>query len=62
VTSGDPDLVLDLTKANGFIDQRMDRHRDEHADGTHFISVGLAGVGGKEPTTIYELTIDGASK
>ena len=62
ITSGSADLVFDLTKSNGYIDHRMDRHRDEYIDGTHYVSIGLSGVGGKEPTSIYEMTIDGASK
>ena len=62
VTSGQSDLVVDLTKENGCVQHRLDRHRDIYADGSRFVSIGLDGVGGKEPTTIYELTLDGASK
>lgn len=62
ITSGESDLVIDLTKSNGFIQHRMSRHRDEYLDGTHFISVGLSGVGGEEQTTIYEMHIDGAMR
>lgn len=62
ITSGESALVADLTKDNGYVKHRLDRHRDEHLDGTHYVSVGLSGVGGKEPTSIYEMTIDGASR
>ena len=62
VTDGEPELTVDLTKANGFAEQQMDRHRDVYMDGTHYISIEASGVGGEEPTTIFEFTIDGAAQ
>lgn len=62
VTDGEPELTVDLTKSNGQAEQRMDRHRDIYADGTHYMSVELSGVGGEEPTTLYEINIDGAQQ
>lgn len=53
-------LICDLTKENGLIDQRVDRHRDIYIDGSHYLSVDLRGTSSEEQTKVYEVTIDGA--
>lgn len=58
-TAGAPEIDVDLTKANGFAQQRLDRHRDSYADGSHYMSLELAGVTSAERTRIYQITLDG---
>lgn len=62
VTDGEPELTIDLTKTIGWVEHQMDRHRDIHLDGTRHLSVGLSGVSGEEPTTIFEVMIAGATQ
>lgn len=61
-TAGSADLVADLTKTNGFVQQRLDQGREQHIDGPRFVAVELRGVNGREPVTVYQLVLDGAVK
>lgn len=58
--AGDPDLVIDLAKPNGFAQKRLDGHREHHIDGWRHVGVGLSGCSGTEDVRVEELKIDGA--
>lgn len=57
---GAPDLVADLTKANGYSARRFDRQGDLYLDADRMVAVELRGVAGAEPVVVYQLAIGGA--
>lgn len=59
VTKASPHLVVDMTKSTGFVQARLDGHKELYADGWRFMSVELDGVTNKEPVVIYGLNLDG---
>ncbi len=58
---GDTQLVADLTKASGFVQRRLDGHKELLIDGPRFVQAELSGRSNADPITVYEATIDGAS-
>jgi len=61
VTDDEQKLSVDLDKQDGFVQHRFDRHRDMYIDGPRYVSVQLSGISGEDRTTIYQVTIDGAT-
>lgn len=59
LVAGQPGIDVDLTKANGWVQQRLDRHRDPYADGPHYVNIELSGITSAELTRIYQITLDG---
>jgi hypothetical protein len=59
-TAGSADMLLDLTKANGFAARRLERHREQYSDGLHFVAIELAGVSNQDPVVIFQIELDGA--
>ena len=59
VTDGSSDIVADLTKTIGYVQHRMDGHREPMSDGPRVMQVELAGVSNQELVVIHELGIDG---
>ena len=57
-----PDLVGDLTKSIGFLQQRLDSRRELYIDGPRYVQLELAGVSNKDKITFYEIGIDGVLK
>lgn len=57
--AGSTDLVCDLTKRLGFVQKRIDGHREIYADGKRFMAIGLSGVTGQDAQVIFQATIDG---
>ena len=60
-TCGNTDLVADLTKPSGFVQRRIDDHRELYIDGPRFVTLEIGGVSNQDPVTIYQITLDGAS-
>lgn len=60
-TAGESDWVGDLTKASGFLQRRIDGHKEIYLDGSRFVTTEIAGVSNSDTVTIYEITVDGAS-
>lgn len=58
-TQGDPVLLGDLTRANGFLQKRMDGFRDLYADGARFVQLQLSGVVNQDSVRIYQMSLDG---
>lgn len=59
-TEGSPDLVVDLTKANGFAQKRIPGHKENYIDGPRYVSVSLQGVTGADIQKVYMVAIDAA--
>lgn len=62
MTTGEAVMRVDLDRASGFAQARLDGGRELSTHGPRQISVGLAGVGGIKPVRVYELTVDGATQ
>jgi len=58
-TKGDFDAVGDLTKTRGFFSIRFDSLREGNLEGNRFMQVEVGGVKGRDPLTVYQITIDG---
>lgn len=58
--AGKADLVADMTKSVGYVQQRLDRHRELHTDGDRYLAVELAGVKNQDPVKVHKVQIDGA--
>lgn len=58
-TQDEADLVLDLTKSDGVLQQYFSSGKERRVHGRRFVSFGMDGVKGKDPVEIYEMTIDG---
>ncbi len=61
-TRDEPDLVIDLTKTNGFVQQRLPDAKEINIDGDRFVSVELRGVGSSDRQAVYSIQIDGAKQ
>lgn len=63
-SKGSSDLVVDLssTKPSGIVQTRLDNQRETFTDGPRWVSIELRGFQGRDPLSIYEVTIDGAVK
>lgn len=61
LTQNSPHLVMDMTKTTGFIQTRLDSHKELYSDGWRFMSVELAGVSNADPIQIFGLKIDGVN-
>jgi hypothetical protein len=59
---GSTDLVADMTKTAGFVQQRIEGHKDFYLDGARFLSVELVGFTNADPLSIYGLVIDGVAE
>jgi len=58
---GSSDLEIDLTKVEGFVQQRLDGHKDFYLDGPRFMAVELGGFSCQEPIGVFGMTIDGVA-
>lgn len=58
-TSGETDLVCDLTEDAGFLAQNMPRQREGNTKGWRFVQMEMDGVSNAERLRLYELTING---
>lgn len=58
--AGSADMVLDLTKANGWAARRLERHREVYSDGLHFAALELQGVSNQDPIAVFQIELDGA--
>lgn len=56
---GEPDVEIDLTRADGYWTWRFDGLRQEYQDGARFLELELSGVKGKDPQRFYAVTLDG---
>lgn len=59
VDDGGTDFTLDLTKANGHAQQRLDRHRERNAEGDRHMAVEMGGVTNLDTIRLYWLVLDG---
>jgi hypothetical protein len=57
---GDDAMAGDLSRANGFLQRRMDGHKELYIDGPRLFSWELRGVTSEDPAVIYQVTLDGA--
>jgi hypothetical protein len=55
-----PYLNGDLTNELGFMQRRLDGHKDNYADGPRLFSWQLDGVTNTDQAIVYQLTLDGA--
>lgn len=59
-TKGEPALYGDLTGELGFMQRRLDGHKDFYIDGPRLFSWELDGVTNQDQAVIYQITLDGA--
>jgi hypothetical protein len=57
---GSPDLTIDCTKYNGFIQKRVPGHKETYIDGPRYVSISLDGVTNSEFQKIFLVAIDAA--
>jgi len=62
VTAGDTDLVADLSRDTGYIQQRYDRFKELYADGPRFVQWELAGVQNADPVQVYQVLLEGVQQ
>lgn len=60
--AGADEITADLTKNTGFVQQRLDHHREWYTDGPRFISWEMAGVQNIEQVEVFQLTLDGTEQ
>lgn len=61
-TDGSGDLVIDLTKGNGFAQQRYPGHKELNIDGPRFMQLVLNGTSSQDEQVIYQLAVDGVAE
>ncbi len=59
IQQGSQDVVCDLEWSLGMISQRLDRHRDTYAAGTHWEFWDLLGTTNQDEVVFYGMTLDG---
>jgi hypothetical protein len=59
VSSGSPDLVVDLTKPTGIAQHRLPSHKEFYLDGKRYTQPELEGFTNNDQVTILQLTYDG---
>lgn len=57
--SGSADLVVDLTKATGIVQKRIDGHREMYIDGGRYISIVLTGFSNQDIIGVNQIMVDG---
>lgn len=57
--SGEPDLVCDLTRADGIATKRLDGFRELYAEGRRYSSWQVRGFASADPVAFYQITLDG---
>lgn len=62
VTEDDSDLVVDLTKTLGVVQQRMDMRREIYIDGPRHMTLELAGVTNQNQISLSHVLIDGVQQ
>ena len=60
-TKGESELEIDLGRETGFVQTRLSGSKELYTHGPRLVSVGLGGVGGPQPTRVYQITLDGVS-
>jgi hypothetical protein len=48
------------TQAKGYAIQRLSGHRDPYGGGHRYVSLGLAGIQGRDPHRVFSIIINGA--
>jgi hypothetical protein len=56
---GDADLVCDLARDGGLVQQRLDHHKEWYANGPRFAQWELRGVGGRDRVRFFQVLLDG---
>lgn len=59
VDQGSTDLVVDLTKASGFAQKRLDSRRETYLDGPRFMTIDMRGATNQDEIALDQLTLDG---
>lgn len=59
LTKGSPDVVIDLTKPNGYAQQRLDSGREWLTDGERLVSIELQGHTTTEKVVVHQIDADG---
>lgn len=54
-------LEGDLTRSNGYLQRRMDGHKELYIDGGRYLSWELRGVTNRDPAYVYQIAVDGAA-
>jgi hypothetical protein len=62
VTRGSSDLVANLAKNNGLVQQRLPNGKELYVKGGRFVSVELTGFTNQDPVRIYQLMLDGVEQ
>lgn len=58
-TAGATDLVCNLQQENGFVQQRLDHHKEWYANGPRYAQWELRGVANKERVRFFQILLDG---
>lgn len=58
-TAESTDLVCDLTREIGLVQQRLDHHREWYTDGVRYYQWELRGMSNEERTRFYQMLLDG---
>lgn len=58
-TAGSTDLVCDLTKPTGIVQQRLPSHKEFYLDGMRYVQPELEGFSNNDQVTVLEFTFDG---
>jgi hypothetical protein len=61
-SNGSPDLVVDMTKDAGFIQFRIDGHKDFYLDGARWVNIELTGYTNTDPVSVFGVVIDGVTQ
>lgn len=57
----DPDAEIDLSHTTGFAQLRLAGRRERYARKSDVVAVELRGFSGRDPVTVHEMTLDGAT-
>ncbi len=57
--AGSPDLLADMSNTSGFVQQRMEGHKELNMAGPRWMSLELAGVTSADVQNVFQVSIDG---